>query len=49
MCWLPYVIFREAYLMSVRDLAKFKVERGDWGWSHCHPAGAQVIPNIPGC
>ena len=42
MLMLPYTIFRELYLQSIREHAHVT-------WAMCHADGVQVIPNFPGC
>lgn len=45
--WLSYVVFREAYLQSIREYVEADMQRA-WRLSHSEP-GENAIPMLAGC
>lgn len=44
--WLPYLIFREAYLQSIREYVESDMQRA---WAMAHPVpGLGAIPQMAG-
>lgn len=45
--WLPYVVFREMYLMGIADYVSIRPMQKNW--ADCHVTDGSVFTNIAGC